>query len=88
MLVRQDLLKILYIDSSLHYLKDVDQGTRENVDKTDPSYDCKNGVRCLKISPDGKQLASGDRQGNIRWVTASGTEQGRAAKQPPRVCNT
>ncbi|XP_037079636.1 mitogen-activated protein kinase-binding protein 1-like [Pollicipes pollicipes] len=61
-----DLLKILYIDPSLQYLKDVDQGSRENSDKTDPSYDCKNGVRCIKISPDGKQLASGDRQGNIR----------------------
>ncbi|XP_043190518.1 mitogen-activated protein kinase-binding protein 1-like isoform X2 [Amphibalanus amphitrite] len=61
-----DLLKILYIDPSLQYLKDVDQGSRENADKTDPNYDCKNGVRCIKISPDGKQLASGDRQGNIR----------------------
>ena len=45
----------------------MDQGPRESAaDKADPSYDCKNGVRCIKVSPDGKQLASGDRQGNIR----------------------
>ena len=27
------------------------------------------GVRCLRISPDGQALATGDRSGNIRFVT-------------------
>ena len=26
----------------------------------------RNGVRCIRISPDGRHLASGDRAGNIR----------------------
>ena len=32
----------------------------------DTLYDQRNGVRCIKISPNGKHLASGDRAGNIR----------------------
>lgn len=35
-------------------------------EKQDTSYDGRNGVRCIKLSPDGKNLASGDRAGNIR----------------------
>ena len=35
-------------------------------DKTDTQCLEKNGVRCLRVSPDGQLLASGDRQGNIR----------------------
>lgn len=35
-------------------------------DKVDTTYDGKNGVRCLRISTDGRSLASGDRSGNIR----------------------
>ena len=27
------------------------------------------GVRCLRISPDGQTLATGDRSGNIRFVS-------------------
>jgi hypothetical protein len=33
----------------------------------DTLYDQRNGVRCIKISPNGKHLASGDRAGNIRY---------------------
>lgn len=32
----------------------------------DATYDTRNGVRCIRISPDGHHLASGDRSGNIR----------------------
>ena len=32
----------------------------------DTLYDQRNGVRCIRISPNGKHLASGDRSGNIR----------------------
>ena len=37
-------------------------------DKTDTQCLEKNGVRCLRVNPDGQLLASGDRQGNIRYV--------------------
>ena len=29
------------------------------------------GVRCLRISPDGQTLATGDRSGNVRFVVCS-----------------
>ena len=35
-------------------------------DKTDTNYAGKNGVRSIKVSPDGQHLATGDRLGNIR----------------------
>ena len=35
----------------------------------DSTGDTRNaGVRCLRISPDGQALATGDRSGNIRFV--------------------
>ncbi|GBM34108.1 Mitogen-activated protein kinase-binding protein 1 [Araneus ventricosus] len=61
-----ELLKILYTDPNFVFLCDIDflpAGTNE---KLVNSYDGKNGVRCLKIRPDGQHLASGDRSGNIR----------------------
>lgn len=61
----QELLKVVYVDKELSYIKDLDiSGTSEKQDNT--SYDGRNGVRCIRISPDGKHLASGDRSGNIR----------------------
>ncbi|KAJ8956105.1 hypothetical protein NQ318_016559 [Aromia moschata] len=60
-----ELLKVVYVDKELSYIKDLDiSGTNEKQDAT--SYDGRNGVRCIRISPDGKNLASGDRSGNIR----------------------
>ncbi|GIY61419.1 WD repeat-containing protein 62 [Caerostris darwini] len=61
-----ELLKILYTDPNYVFLCDIDflpAGTNE---KLVNSYDGKNGVRCLKIRPDGQHLASGDRSGNVR----------------------
>ncbi|KAE8751323.1 hypothetical protein FOCC_FOCC001894 [Frankliniella occidentalis] len=58
-----ELMKVLYVDPEMTYLKDLDLSTAE---KTDSSYDGRNGVRSIRISPDGKHLASGDRAGNIR----------------------
>ncbi|XP_076039679.1 WD repeat domain 62 [Oratosquilla oratoria] len=60
-----DLLKVLYIDPDMAFIKDTDISPQGS-DKNDASYDSRNGVRCIKISPDGKHLASGDRAGNIR----------------------
>ena len=66
-----DLLKTLYIDSELNHIKESDTSTNaENANsqqkETATVYDQKNGVRCIRISPDGKHLASGDRAGNVR----------------------
>ncbi|XP_046630860.1 mitogen-activated protein kinase-binding protein 1-like isoform X5 [Daphnia pulicaria] len=61
-----DLLKTLYVDQELAFLKDQDLAAGGSSDKTDSTYDARNGVRCIRISPDGKHLASGDRAGNIR----------------------
>jgi len=55
---------VQYIDPELTYLKDLDLSTSE---KTDSSYDGRNGVRSIRVSPDGRHLASGDRAGNIRY---------------------
>ncbi|XP_022227504.2 mitogen-activated protein kinase-binding protein 1 isoform X8 [Drosophila obscura] len=61
----KDLLKIVYSDDELQFIKD--QGSSSLSDKTaNASYDGRNGVRCIKISPELQHLASGDRSGNIR----------------------
>ncbi|XP_067138205.1 mitogen-activated protein kinase-binding protein 1-like isoform X2 [Centruroides vittatus] len=61
-----DLLKMIYTDLELTYLCDTDFSPSGSNDKVDTTYDGKNGVRCLRISPDGQHLAAGDRSGNIR----------------------
>ncbi|CAG5136024.1 unnamed protein product, partial [Candidula unifasciata] len=61
-----ELLKIVYVDPTLSSLCSVDYNPAGATDKTDTSYDGKNGVRSIRVSPDGAHLASGDRQGNIR----------------------
>jgi 6-phosphogluconolactonase (cycloisomerase 2 family) len=67
----QELLKVLYVDPDLTYLKDMELSGTGSAEKTDSSYDGRNGVRSIRISPDGKHLASGDRAGNIRYVCES-----------------
>ncbi|XP_039299176.1 mitogen-activated protein kinase-binding protein 1 [Nilaparvata lugens] len=59
-----ELLKVMYIDPELNYLKNMDLSGAEKGDNM--SYDGRNGVRSVRISPNGKHLASGDRAGNIR----------------------
>ncbi|PNF17421.1 hypothetical protein B7P43_G02967 [Cryptotermes secundus] len=61
-----ELLKVLYVDPELTYIKDLELSGAGTSEKTDSSYDGRNGVRSIRISPDGKHLASGDRAGNIR----------------------
>lgn len=60
---------MLYIDPELTYLKDLELSGAGATEKTDSSYDGRNGVRSIRISPDGKHLASGDRAGNIRCAS-------------------
>ncbi|XP_049824929.1 mitogen-activated protein kinase-binding protein 1 isoform X3 [Aethina tumida] len=65
----KELFKVVYIDKELAYLKDLDISGTANGEKgaqDSSAYDSRNGVRCIRISPDGKNLASGDRSGNIR----------------------
>jgi hypothetical protein len=59
------------VDPELTYLKDLDLSGAGSAEKTDSSYDGRNGVRSIRISPDGKHLASGDRAGNIRCAFES-----------------
>ncbi|XP_043514267.1 uncharacterized protein LOC122530918 [Frieseomelitta varia] len=70
-----ELLKVLYIDPELTYLKDVDLAAAGSTEKSDASYDGRNGVRSIRVSPDGKHLASGDRSGNIRIHDLSSLEE-------------
>lgn len=60
----KELLKVLYIDDELSFIKDMDNPIL-NMEKSS-SYDGRNGVRCIKISPERNHLATGDRSGNIR----------------------
>ncbi|XP_013394584.1 WD repeat-containing protein 62 isoform X1 [Lingula anatina] len=61
-----ELLKVLYVDKNLSFLCDKEYNPTGGADKTDTTYDGKNGVRAVRVSPDGQHLASGDRTGNIR----------------------
>lgn len=57
---------MVYVDKDLSYIKDLDISGTTTSEKPQPdqtSYDGQNGVRCIRISPDGKHLASGDRSG-------------------------
>lgn len=60
----KELLKVIYIDSELNFIKDMDNPTQSN--EKSSSYDGRNGVRCIKISAENDQIATGDRSGNIR----------------------
>ena len=61
----EELLKTLYIDPGLSFIKEQDSSV--SAAEKDTLYDQRNGVRCIRISPNGKHLASGDRSGNIRY---------------------
>ncbi|XP_023335709.1 mitogen-activated protein kinase-binding protein 1 isoform X3 [Eurytemora carolleeae] len=60
----EELLKTMYIDPALGFIKEADNSLSSG--EKDTVYDQRNGVRCIRISPNGKHLASGDRAGNIR----------------------
>lgn len=64
---------MVYIDKDMTFLKDTSFAWTN--EKPDSMYDGKNGVRCIRISPDGENLASGDRSGNIRIHETSGMQE-------------
>ena len=53
-----------YFINKIGFIKEAD--TSLQAGEKDTLYDQRNGVRCIRISPNGKHLASGDRSGNIR----------------------
>ncbi|ELU17931.1 hypothetical protein CAPTEDRAFT_22608, partial [Capitella teleta] len=65
-LYSNELLKIIYADPENANLSDKEYNLGGKTDKTDTNFQEKNGVRVIQVSPDGQQLASGDRIGNIR----------------------
>lgn len=69
----KELLKVIYTDPECNYLKD--RGSTMQDSKENASYDTVNGVRSIRLSPDGKQLASGDRTGNIRIYETTNMSQ-------------
>lgn len=64
----QDLLNIIYIDGNTGALLDPECTTNANVDKPGDGQtaESRTGIRTICVSPDGKHLASGDRNGMLR----------------------
>ncbi|KAF4524053.1 hypothetical protein B566_EDAN013207 [Ephemera danica] len=68
-----DTIRVWHLDPSLpadsQYQRNIysnDLDVSATSEKPDSSYDGRNGVRSIRVSPDGAQLASGDRAGNVR----------------------
>nr|XP_057912933.1 mitogen-activated protein kinase-binding protein 1-like isoform X2 [Doryrhamphus excisus] len=59
----QDLLKIIYTGATTSALRDPESTTNVSPDKAAES---RTGIRTICVSPDGKHLASGDRNGMLR----------------------
>lgn len=64
----QDLLNIIYIDGNTAALQDPECMTNSNADKLGDGQaaETRTGIRTICVSPDGKHLASGDRNGMLR----------------------
>ncbi|XP_062908963.1 mitogen-activated protein kinase-binding protein 1 isoform X2 [Mobula hypostoma] len=66
-MISNDLLKILYMDSNMLALLDLENSSVGGSDKQDSqATDLKTGIRTLCVSPDGQHVASGDRVGTLR----------------------
>lgn len=69
MLPSQDLQKVIYMDNSTSALLDPDCTVSSgNTEKADPqTSENRTGIRTMCVSPDGQHLASGDRNGTLRY---------------------
>ncbi|XP_034555870.1 mitogen-activated protein kinase-binding protein 1-like isoform X2 [Notolabrus celidotus] len=66
-IISSDLLKVIYIDGNTSALLDPECITSVNTEKADgQTAENRTGIRTICVSPDGKHLASGDRNGMLR----------------------
>ena len=62
----QDLLNIIYVDGNTAALLDADCVTSADKSGDGQATESRTGIRTICVSPDGKHLASGDRNGMLR----------------------
>ncbi|XP_019124215.2 mitogen-activated protein kinase-binding protein 1 [Larimichthys crocea] len=76
-ILSRDLLNIIYIDGNTNTLVDPECTTNANVDKPGDGQtaESRTGIRTICVSPDGKHLASGDRNGMLRVHDLSSMEE-------------
>ncbi|KAG9510263.1 Mitogen-activated protein kinase-binding protein 1 [Fragariocoptes setiger] len=74
-----ELLKIFYTDPKLKHICDPDCDSSHaaavancgSMSSVPDAMDTNNGIRCLRVSPDGQHLAAGSRSGTIRILDLS-----------------
>ncbi|XP_070781678.1 mitogen-activated protein kinase-binding protein 1-like [Enoplosus armatus] len=76
-ILSSDLLNIIYIDGNTGALLDPECATNANADKPGDGQtaESRTGIRTICVSPDGKHLASGDRNGMLRVHDLSSMEE-------------
>ncbi|XP_047429397.1 mitogen-activated protein kinase-binding protein 1-like [Mugil cephalus] len=76
-ILSSDLLNTVYIDGSTSALLDPESITNVNADKSGDGQTAENrtGIRTICVSPDGRHLASGDRNGMLRVYDLSSREE-------------
>ncbi|KAK6295478.1 hypothetical protein J4Q44_G00347040 [Coregonus suidteri] len=63
----KDLLKVIYMDGNTATLVETEGSVSVSTEKTDgQTAETRTGIRTICVSPDGKHLASGDRNGMLR----------------------
>ncbi|XP_055728191.1 mitogen-activated protein kinase-binding protein 1-like [Salvelinus fontinalis] len=63
----KDLLKVIYMDENTAALVETEGSVSASTEKTDgQTAETRTGIRTICVSPDGKHLASGDRNGMLR----------------------
>ncbi|XP_047242986.1 mitogen-activated protein kinase-binding protein 1-like [Girardinichthys multiradiatus] len=74
-ILSNDLLKIIYIDGNTGNLLDPECNVNTEKSGDVQTAEIKAGIRTICVSPDGKHLASGDRNGMLRVHDLSSMEQ-------------
>ncbi|KAL2082137.1 hypothetical protein ACEWY4_021955 [Coilia grayii] len=66
-ILSNDLLKVIYVDSTSAALLDTDMCSTSGMDKQESvASEVRTGIRTVCVSPNGRHLASGDRTGTLR----------------------
>ncbi|XP_071334910.1 mitogen-activated protein kinase-binding protein 1-like isoform X2 [Trachinotus anak] len=76
-ILSSDLLNVIYVDGNTAALLDPECMTNVNADKSGDGQttESRTGIRTICVSPDGKHLASGDRNGMLRVHDLSSMEE-------------